>query len=141
MRSSSGAFNYSLRTIPPLVSFADYISEYLFAAASRSSHPTPLPALPYLSAHPLSTPPFGCHDSPQATATAPVSSSSSSSSIVGLSTRSDAAASTTTSLVQESLILGPRNTPLLALPIYLIEVRSPRLPLEEMQAVSKPRTS
>lgn len=32
MRSSSGAFNYSLRTIPPLVSFGDYISEYLFAS-------------------------------------------------------------------------------------------------------------
>lgn len=41
MRSSSGAFNYSLRTIPPLVSFGDYISEYLFAA-SRSRRPTPL---------------------------------------------------------------------------------------------------
>lgn len=28
----SGAFNYSLRTISPLVSFGDYISEYLFAS-------------------------------------------------------------------------------------------------------------
>lgn len=30
--SRSGAFNYSRRTIPPLVSFGDYIYEYLFAS-------------------------------------------------------------------------------------------------------------
>lgn len=41
MRSSSGAFNYSRRTIPPLVSFGDYISEYLFPAL-------PFPPLPHL---------------------------------------------------------------------------------------------
>lgn len=52
--SRSGAFNYSRRTIPPLVSFGDYIYEYLFASpfharyfhrSAVSIRPTPLSAL------------------------------------------------------------------------------------------------
>lgn len=52
--SRSGAFNYSRRTIPPLVSFGDYIYEYLFASPFHARHfhrfavsirPTPFAAL------------------------------------------------------------------------------------------------
>lgn len=55
--SRSGAFNYSRRTIPPLVSFGDYIYGYLFAfphpfharcfhrSAAYLSVPTPFAAL------------------------------------------------------------------------------------------------
>lgn len=111
MRSSSGAFNYSLRTIPPLVSFGDYISEYLFAA-SRSRRPTPLFLFHRsLAIYPLLLIPFSplraapLHSLPTAAATAV----SSSSSIVGYLVATDAGCL----LVLESLILpcGPRNTP------------------------------
>lgn len=52
--SRSGAFNYSRRTIPPLVSFGDYIYEYLFVSprshSTRAATIVPL----YLSAQPPS---------------------------------------------------------------------------------------
>ena len=85
MRSSSGAFNYSLRTIPPLVSFGDYISEYLFAASRSSPRPTPLSLLrPSLAIYPLWLTPFTPLRAASLQAcllpTAAVSSSSSSSS-------------------------------------------------------------
>ena len=109
MRSSSGAFNYSLRTIPPLVSFGDYISEYLFAASRSSPRPTPLSLLrPSLAIYPLWLTPFTPLRAASLQAcllpTAVSSSSSSSSSIVGcyLDATDDGCC---------PLVLQSRNTP------------------------------
>lgn len=104
MRSSSGAFNYSLRTIPPLVSFGDYISEYLFAASRSRRRPTPLFLFHRSLAIypiPLLNPPFGYRHGCRSSSSSSTSFSSSSSLAAGCCL-----------LVQESLILprSPRNT-------------------------------